>query len=134
MQLCSNFPFRVMQLKAWKDESLLYHSCSLARDRTFYNSRKNKNVGVKLNIDFSKEPCHLLLSHPGHGSLMINLAFVSTCEASRLIKPMLSPDWISWTSTTSPLPVGRERMSNTTGRKLSLLFTIATSAQTQHFK
>lgn len=76
----------------------------------------------------------LLLSHPGHGSLMLNLAFVSTPEASRLTKPTLSPDWIRWTSTTSPFPVGRGRMSNTTARELSLLvFTIAASVQTEHF-
>lgn len=75
-----------------------------------------------------------LLSHPGHGSLMLNLAFVSTPKASRLTKPMLSPDWIRWMNTVSPLPVGRERMPNTMARRPNLwVFTIAISAQAEHF-
>lgn len=49
-----------MQLKTWNHESLLYHSCSLPRNgRTFYNSRKDKSVGMKVNIGFAKEPFSL---------------------------------------------------------------------------
>lgn len=65
---------------------------------------------------------------------MLNLASVSTPEVSRLTKPMLSPDWIRWTSTISPLTVGREGMPNTTAGRLSLLvLSIGIAAQAEHF-